>query len=136
MKRRSRIALAAAAALVVGCAGGRAERREEGADGGPDQSKAQKQEGVKPSPDAPRVPATPEALLGEEAVRDVQRALVDRKLLGAHREGDLDAPTSAAVRKFQEEQGLAATGMPDRETLRALGVSAEQAYGTEEDDGG
>jgi peptidoglycan hydrolase-like protein with peptidoglycan-binding domain len=134
MKRRRRTALVAAAALAAACAGGRAERREK-AEGGPDQSRAQKEEGMKPRPDAPRVPATPEGLLGAEAVRDLQRALVDRKLLGAHREGELDAPTSAAVRKFQEERGLAATGMPDRETLRALGVSAEQAYGTEKDGG-
>ncbi len=133
--RRRRTALVAAAALAAACAGGRAERREK-TDGGSEQSKAQKQEGVKPRPEAPRVPATPEGLLGVEAVLDLQRALVDRRLLGEHREGELDAPTSAAVRRFQEEQGLAATGMPDRETLRALGVSAEQAYGTENDLGG
>lgn len=129
MKRPAWRALAALALLAASCAGAHEEQRKKGAEGGQEHAKAQKQEGVKPSPEAPRVPATPEGLLGADAVRDVQRALADRGLLGAHREGDLDTPTSAAVRKFQEQQGLAATGMPDRETLRALGVSAERAYG-------
>lgn len=127
--RSRRGALAVGLLLALACAGGRKERREGSADGGPEEAKAHEQEGVRPRPEAPRVPATPEGLLGGEAVREVQRALVDRGLLGGHREGDLDEATSAAVRKFQRQQGLAATGMPDRETLRALGVSAEEAYG-------
>ena len=132
MTRPRRTALALALLAAVACAGGRKERREGRAgerDGGQERAKAEKQQGVKPRAGGPRVPATPEGLLGADAVRDVQRALVDRGLLGAHREGDLDRATSAAVRKFQEREGLAATGMPDRETLRALGVSAERAYG-------
>ncbi len=132
MTRPRRATLALALVAAVACAGGREERREGRArerDGGPERAKAEKQEGVKPRPGGPRVPATPEGLLGAEAVRDVQRALADRGLLGGHREGDLDRATSAAVRRFQEREGLAATGMPDRETLRALGVSAERAYG-------
>lgn len=135
MTRWGRSALAVALLAALACAGGRKERREGRApdrDGGQERAKAEKQEGVKPREGGPRVPATPEGLLGAEAVQDVQRALVDRGLLGAHREGDLDRATSAAVKKFQEREGLAATGMPDRETLRALGVSAERAYGTDQ----
>jgi peptidoglycan hydrolase-like protein with peptidoglycan-binding domain len=137
MTRAGRTAWATALLLALGCAGGHEEQRGGHAptEGGPEKAHAEKQEGVKPRAGGPRVPATPEGLLGAKAVRDVQRALADRGLLGAHREGDLDAPTSAAVRKFQEQQGLAATGMPDRETLRALGVSAERAYGAGDDGG-
>ena len=129
-------ALAVVLLAAVACAGGRKERREAQApdrDAAAERSQRGKQEGVKPRPNAPRVPATPEGLLGADAVRDVQRALADRGLLGPHREGDLDNATSAAVRKFQEQEGLAATGLPDRETLRALGVSAERAYGVGKD---
>lgn len=135
MTRWGRGASAVALLAALSCAGGHKEQRKESTDGGPEHAKAEKQEGVKPRPDAPRVPATPEGLIGADAVREVQRALAHRGLLGAHREGDLDVPTSAAVKKFQEQQGLAATGMPDRETLRALGVSAERAYGTASDGG-
>lgn len=89
--------------------------------------------GVPPAPGRPRVPAAPQGLLARGAVAEIQRALARRGLLHEHREGDLDAPTSAGIRKLQEQQGLAATGFPDRETLKALGIDPEHAYVREED---
>lgn len=86
--------------------------------------------GVPPRGASPRVPAAPDALLADGAVREIQRALAGRGLLRGHREGDLDAPTSAALRKFQADEGLAATGFPDRETVRRLGLDPEEAYRT------
>jgi peptidoglycan hydrolase-like protein with peptidoglycan-binding domain len=85
--------------------------------------------GVPPKGARPRVPASPEALLAPGAVGRLQRALAERGLLGEHRAGELDDATSAAVRRFQEREGLAATGFPDRETLAKLGISPEDAYG-------
>lgn len=90
-------------------------------------------EGVPPRAGRPRVPASPDALLGEEAVARIQRALADRKLLGEHEEGRLDGATSAALRKFQKEEELADTGFPDRETLRRLGIDPEKTYGKPEE---
>jgi hypothetical protein len=87
------------------------------------------EKGVPPAEGRPRVPAAPEALLAEGAVGEIQRALADRGLLGRHRQGELDPPTSAALRKFQQLEELAQTGFPDRETLRRLGIDPEQAYG-------
>jgi hypothetical protein len=87
------------------------------------------EKGVPPREGRPRVPASPEALLAEGAVGEIQRALAERGLLGKHRKGELDEPTSAALRKFQGQEGLARTGFPDRETLRRLGIDPEQAYG-------
>jgi hypothetical protein len=87
------------------------------------------EKGVPPKEGRPRVPASPEALLAEGAVSEIQRALDARELLGEHARGELDAPTSAALRRFQEEEGLAQTGFPDRETLRRLGLDPEKAYG-------
>ncbi len=84
----------------------------------------------------PRVASSPEALLGPEQVSKLQQALASKKLLHEHRQGQLDAPTSAAIRRFQEQQGLAATGLPDKETLRELGVSAEEALGKKQGDRG
>ncbi len=89
--------------------------------------------GVPPAPGRPREPAGPEALLAEGAVGKIERALASRGLLHGHQEGELDPPTSAAIRKFQGENGLAATGFPDRETLKKLGIDPEDAYGREGD---
>jgi hypothetical protein len=89
--------------------------------------------GIPAKPGRPPVPAAPQGLLAEGVVARVQRALADRGLLGEHREGELDAPTGAALRKLQAQQGLAATGFPDRETLKELGIDPEHAYVREED---
>lgn len=76
-----------------------------------------------------RVPSTPQALLGARTVGRVQAALARRGYLGAHREGELDAPTRKAVHRFQDDQRLARTGFPDRETLERLGVDPEEERG-------
>ncbi len=86
------------------------------------------EQGARTAPGRPRVPSSPEGLLAEDAVAEMQRALARRGHLGEHREGTLDAPTSAAVRRFQEEEGLATTGFPDRETLQKLCIDPEHAY--------
>lgn len=85
--------------------------------------------GVPPEGERPRVPASPDALLGEGAVHAIQDALSARGLLAAHEPGVLDDATAAALRKVQREEGLAETGFPDRETVRRLGVDPEKAYG-------
>lgn len=76
----------------------------------------------------PRVPATPGGLLAPDAVGEIQEALARRGHLAGHRRGELDGATSAAIRRFQREQGLAQTGFPDRETLTRLGVDPERVY--------
>lgn len=130
-------AVAVLAALALACAGRKAaepvaEERpgQEGAK--PESPDSPEEKGVAPEGERPRVPASPEALLAPGAVTDIQQALSDAGHLGAHRAGELDAATSAAVRRFQEEQGLPATGMPDRETVRRLGLNPEAAYGRDE----
>jgi peptidoglycan hydrolase-like protein with peptidoglycan-binding domain len=40
--------------------------------------------------------------------------------------GVLDENTQAAIRNFQQDQGLAITSVPDVQTLRALGPSSDQ----------
>jgi hypothetical protein len=149
-------ALALAAALAAACGGPRQESRQDrqektrgerrgeaargegrgeaagGDEGGRDAATSgEAQAGVPPRDGEPRIAASPQALLGPDTVVQLQQALVERRLLGPHRRGELDTPTSAAVRQFQQQQGLAATGVPDRETLTQLGVSAEHAYGSQ-----
>lgn len=139
MSGTARRGLAGAAALLlalgVGLAGCGGVRRvpEDGGGGAaraePEAPDAPAERGVPPEEDRPRVPAAPEALLAEGAVGRIQEALVERELLGEHRRGELDEPTSRALREFQEAEGLAATGFPDRETLSRLGVEPDRAYG-------
>jgi peptidoglycan hydrolase-like protein with peptidoglycan-binding domain len=135
------VAVAAAVLLAGACAHGREQARTEPGQGRAERGEGArertartgpggKQQGMRPRPGAPRVPPTPEGLLGQDAVGKLQQALAQRGLLGRHRQGELDTATSAAVKRFQAQRGLAATGMPDRETLRELGVSPEEAYGT------
>lgn len=97
----------------------------------PEAPDRQEEKGVPPEPGRPRVPSSPEALLAPGAVKEVQRALTERGILAAHREGELDDATSRALRKFQASEQLAETGFPDRETLQKLGVDPEGAYGRE-----
>ncbi|HET8540470.1 MAG TPA: peptidoglycan-binding domain-containing protein [Anaeromyxobacter sp.] len=87
------------------------------------------EQGVPPEGERPRVPASPKALLADGAIRTIQEALAARGLLGRHRSGELDGPTTGAIREFQRDQDLAETGFPDRLTLQKLGIDPEEAYG-------
>ena len=119
--------LALAALLVAGaCRHAQRAPPEEGTE--VTQPGRQGTAGVKPAPERPRVPPSPQGLLAPEAIREAQRALASRGLLREHREGEVDPPTAAALRRFQADEGLAATGFPDRATLQRLGVDPEKAY--------
>jgi peptidoglycan hydrolase-like protein with peptidoglycan-binding domain len=120
---------AAAVAALLACNAVRRVEQPAPAPPKPEEPDRKEDRGVPPRAGRPRVPAAPEALLAEGAVGRIQRALAERGYLEAHREGELDAPTSAALRRFQEDEGLAETGFPDRETLRRLHVDPEKAYG-------
>lgn len=124
-------AASVAVALAVACGGVRRADEARSPPPRPEAPDAREERGPRPVPDRPRVPATPEGLLAEGAVGDVQEALAARGLLGSHRRGELDEPTSRALRAFQTEEGLAETGFPDRETLSRLGMDPEDAYGRE-----
>ena len=77
----------------------------------------------------PPLPATPSSLVTDSAARQLKDTLRDRGFLKKPSTGpELDAATSDALRQFQQEEGLAATGFPDQETLRRLGIDAEEAY--------
>jgi peptidoglycan hydrolase-like protein with peptidoglycan-binding domain len=128
-----RRAIAAAAALGLAACGGvrRAADEEQPAASSPKAEAPDRpsDRGVPAEEGRPDVPAAPEALLAEGAVGTIQEALEERGLLGPHRRGELDEPTSRAIQKFQEQEGLAMTGFPDRVTLARLGVDPDRAYG-------
>lgn len=123
----ARLAGALAALALVACT--KVTRPPEPEPAKPEAPDSRRERGVPPRGEVSRVPASPDALLAPGAVKALQAALGDRGLLGAHAEGELDAATTAALRTFQEGEGLAATGFPDRETLERLGIDPATAYG-------
>ncbi|HET7753607.1 MAG TPA: peptidoglycan-binding domain-containing protein [Anaeromyxobacteraceae bacterium] len=141
---------AALAAAVAGCAQvrrvgdqGRGRGDEKAGEGQPSTSAAPPRHEGEPSSSAapprdegqpaehgrPPLPATPSSLVTAGAARQLKEELRNRGYLKAQSSGpELDAATSDAVRRFQQEEGLAATGFPDRETLRRLNVDPKSAY--------
>jgi peptidoglycan hydrolase-like protein with peptidoglycan-binding domain len=81
-------------------------------------------------PGHPPLAAAPDDLFLPGAVERIQQALAERGYLAlsAVQPGRLDRVTSAAVRKFQSDQGLARTGIPDHETVRRLGLDPDALF--------
>jgi peptidoglycan hydrolase-like protein with peptidoglycan-binding domain len=86
-------------------------------------------------PGRPPLSAGPAGLFVPGGVEQVQNALAHKGYLDMSqvKEGDIDAQTSAAVRKFQSDQGIARTGNPDHETLRRLGLDPDKLFRKAED---
>jgi hypothetical protein len=83
-----------------------------------------------PEKGRPPVVAAPEGLFQPGAVERIERALKERGYLAERREtdDDLEAATSAALRKLQKEKGLTETGAPDAATLHRLGIDPQEVY--------
>jgi peptidoglycan hydrolase-like protein with peptidoglycan-binding domain len=73
------------------------------------------------------VRTTPGAMLDAQSMRDIQRALA-RRGERVSESGKLDEQTQAALRHFQHKQAQPATGMPDFDTLRRLGLDPKKIY--------
>jgi hypothetical protein len=89
--------------------------------------------GPTPGPVEPGHPAladAPDDLFVPGAVERVQKALAERGYLelDAARQGRIDPSTTAAVQKFQSDQGLARTGVPDHETVRRMDLDPDALF--------
>jgi hypothetical protein len=73
------------------------------------------------------VRTTPGGMLDGLAMRKIQRAL-SAKGERVGETGKLDRPTQAALRRFQRSQDQPATGMPDYDTVRRLGLDVKDIY--------
>lgn len=58
----------------------------------------------------------------KEQIRQAQTLLKGRGLYGGEATGKLDTETRAALRKYQEAEGLKVTGTLNRATLEKMGV--------------
>jgi peptidoglycan hydrolase-like protein with peptidoglycan-binding domain len=73
--------------------------------------------------DGPPLATGPEGLMTEGSVEKIQDRLRERDLLkGDTSSGRWDEPTRTALRAFQRDNGLPATGTPDDVTLGKLGL--------------
>ena len=68
--------------------------------------------------------------LNQDQVREMQRLLNERGYRIGSIDGDyIGEETTAAIHSFQKDEGLAITGTPNQETLRALAPSpVEQEF--------
>jgi peptidoglycan hydrolase-like protein with peptidoglycan-binding domain len=122
-------ALVAAATALAACS--HARHREGGSAAGGSAAPQGRRPGpaprpITPAPGEPPIAATPQGLLQPGAGERIQEALEKGGYLQHHRTGQLDEPTSAALRRYQQDHALAATGAPDRETLQKLGLDPDQ----------
>jgi len=106
------------------------DRREAGEERRPATSDAPpRDEGQPAQHGRPPLPATPSSLVTADAARQLKQELRTRGFLEKPSPGpELDAATSDALRQFQQQEGIAATGFPDQETLRRLNIDASEAY--------
>ena len=85
-----------------------------------------------------RITTSPAGQMKAHAVETIQEKLVAEGHLSAdHRSGSLDGPTREALRAFQRDKGLPATGVPDDATVGKLGLRAADVFRVSPgDDGG
>ena len=77
-----------------------------------------------PDPGHPALASSPAQMMAPGSADAIAAALRKRGLLAADDTSSKDL--EKALRTFQDSQGLAATGFPDHETLRKLGISPKQ----------
>ena len=92
--------------------------------GGEEKAPGAKPKAKGPS-NAPLAP-TPAKLLVPGAVEQIQDALSKNGYRHDFRRGELNEATAAAILEFQRDHGLAKTGVPDRQTLRELGLDPDE----------
>jgi len=71
------------------------------------------------------VRTTPGSMIDHQSMVELQRAL-SRHGERVQASGVLDDATQAALRRFQKQQGQPATGLPDYDTLRRLGLDPKR----------
>lgn len=70
---------------------------------------------------------TTKQMFKPDGVKKMQVAL-SAKTVDIDESGQLDNSTQESLRKYQKDQGLPATGLPDYETLRRLGLKPEEVF--------
>jgi hypothetical protein len=88
---------------------------------------------IEKPPETPQVSSarpvrtTPGGMLDPQSLKQIQ-AKLSKRGFEAPQSGQLDEATEAALRKFQHHEKIAATGLPDFDTLRRLGLDPKKMY--------
>lgn len=72
--------------------------------------------------------SSPAGLLKPGAEEKIQDMLASKGLLKSEKRGVFDEPTRDALRRFQDENDLPATGFPDHETIRKMGLDPDEMF--------
>jgi hypothetical protein len=81
------------------------------------------------APGRPQLTPSPAGGMIPGGVEEIQDALKQQGLLGAdYKRGELDETTAVAIRRFQEQNHLAQTGVPDHQTVRELGLDVDRVF--------
>ncbi len=100
-----------------------------GKDGTPERRARVLDGALRPEKSSPPLPASPSGLLREGGAASIQDRLMAHGYL--HRDtrtDELDGPTEKALRDFQRDNGLPATGIPDDLTVKKLGLSPKDLF--------
>lgn len=95
---------------------------------------SKKETRVPPRDGRPGVAADPSGLMRAGSAKRIEEALRSKGYLressAKASANELTTEATIALRRFQRDEGLAATGAPDRETLRRLGIDPQDVYST------
>jgi hypothetical protein len=67
--------------------------------------------------------------IDKKQVQELQKKLNEEGFNSGPVDGIIGPKTRSALQEFQREEGLAASGQPDRETLEALDIEQEEFFG-------
>jgi peptidoglycan hydrolase-like protein with peptidoglycan-binding domain len=79
-------------------------------------------------PGRPELSTNATGLMTADGPMKIQKALADQGYFHGEVTGKLDEETASAIRKFQGDLNLARTGVPDRETVKKLGLSEADVW--------
>lgn len=117
---RGAILSAAAAVLFAPAAFGQQGSEGQMSDPGMQQSQSQQQQ------------KSESAMMSPDTIKQVQQALNEKGFQAGPVDGKWGSKTESAVKNFQQDQGMQASGSLDQQTLAALGVSEGAAAGGQE----
>jgi len=125
---RAELAVGSALLLALGCAhttqtGKNADVKDATAPQSSDAALRARKVTPKTPPGHPPLAASPSEMMEPGSQQKISQALKSKGAVDHDVRGE---QLSAALRKFQESQGLAATGFPDHETLLRLGIDPKE----------
>ena len=117
------LAIGSVLLLALGCAHTNEEVKDATAPQAGDAAVRARTVTSKTPPGQPPLAASPSGLMEPGSQQKISQALKGKGVVDQDVRGE---QLGAALRKFQQSQGLAATGFPDHETLRRLGLDPKE----------